>query len=141
MAQWPWTLESIKADPSSLAVGCCATENSLSMHYPKWIGKTTLAEMYDHCTVWCSVMKYDVPSISTFTRCWHDSWSKSIRIRQDAQHARCAACARYAQYRLNAISSDCRKAVIEAYTKHLRDVFANRPASPGVFADVAQCCV
>ena len=124
-------------DPSSLAVGCCATENSLNTHYPKWIGTTTLSEMHDHCTVWCSVMKFKVRSISIFTRCWHSSWSKAIHIRQEAQRARCAVCATYAQYRLNATPTECRKAVIQGYSAHLREVFANRPASPGVFADVA----
>ncbi len=65
-------------------------------------------DLYDQLVAWCVNCKSDceVPSLGSMLRVWHETWRHSICIRHPGQHSRCAACAKYTEYRKCAPNED-----------------------------------
>lgn len=88
----------------------------------RWLNHCKLSDLYTQ-------YKYsegEPAGQALFYKVWRQKWRAHLRIRKASQHARCTDCTKYCQYRLKAKSEEEKTKINEAYTNHLRKMFADR---------------
>ena len=89
----------------------------------RYIPNQRLTEMYEQYKL---LNQRHPASFRTFLKVYHQSWSKSLRIRGVAQHAACTDCERFKTYLRSASNSAQRRQLKEEYSRHIADVKLDR---------------
>ena len=63
---------------------------------------------------------------TTFRRCYQQTWSKLLKIRNQGQHARCATCAKLSEERKKATDPETKDEVTRRHNDHVSKVMADR---------------
>ena len=93
----------------------------------RWVSPTsTLQDLRDTGLAFMDSTPERIPSYSTFVRVFHRSWAKKIKFRTEGQHAVCADCARWKEFRKHAYSREDVQRCKEGFQNHLASMMADR---------------